>query len=86
MSADELKAQVDGIVTRISTAQFYLQKVRGEFDEITQELLALDLGGSNSHHVTSANRLWPTVMQEFDIVPMDLSLIHSEMIQYRRSL
>jgi hypothetical protein len=86
MSADDLRIQVDGIVTRINTAQYYLQKVRNELSEIAQELLALDLGGSNSMHVASANRIFPTVLEEFELVPLDLSLIQSEMIEYRKKL
>lgn len=86
MSADELRAQVNGIVTRISTAQYHYQKAKNDLDEVTQELLALDIGGSKSPHVATSNRLLPMVLSEHQQLVFDLSLIHSEMLQYRNVL
>lgn len=86
MSAPELRAQAEEIATRISTTQFFLNKARLEINEIAQELLALDIGGSRSRHVASSNRLLPIVVSELSQLTLDLSLIDSEIRQYRDSL
>lgn len=83
--AGQLKGQVQAIVTLIEQIQRDLQKAKLGLEELSREILTLDLT-SKSMHVASSARLLPVVIGGLEPVPFDLSLIASEMIQYRNKL
>lgn len=85
-SSGNARAAVDDIITRTHTADYYLTKAQNEIDEIVQELLVLNLGGTNSPELRSATMIVPQVMGDIDTARMSIASTRSEMETYRRQL
>jgi hypothetical protein len=85
-SSGNARATVDDIIARTHTADFYLAKAQNEIDEIIQELLVLNLGGTNSSELQSATRVVPKASGDIETARMTIASTRSEMETYRRQL
>ncbi len=86
-TGDELRMQALNAVARLEQAAATLQQTVNLVNEAVGEILAINLGGgSNSHHVRSAGRIAPVVMDDLEGAQEKLMHVQSEMANYYRSI